>query len=90
MIKAYHKFVLFSVVAFCLLLPAACTIEPPEMPLTKEERKLIDSIYVAESKLVKIEMDSLCDLKFDRFVNRAVDSIIEDRLQEIERLINRQ
>ena len=89
MIKAYHQFVLLFVVS-CLLLTAACTIETPVMPLTKEERQLIDSIYIEESKLLKVEMDSLCDLKFDRFVNHAVDSIIEDRLQEIERLINRQ
>ena len=84
------KYVTIICLSLFLVLPAACTFDPPELPLTKEERKEIDSIYIAESKIQKKEMDSLCDLRFNLFVDHAVDSIIEDRMQEIERLINRQ
>lgn len=72
-----------------LILPAACDIEAPELPLTKEEKKMIDSIYIAEKKILRKELDSLCDLRFNDFVDHAVDSIIKDRRKEIEMLLNR-
>jgi len=73
-----------------LVLPLACTVDSSDVPLTRDERTMIDSIYRVRSATVKKEVDSLCDLRFERFVDHAVDSIMEERLQEIERLIKRQ
>ncbi len=82
----YFIILLFSVF---LLLTVACEIEVPELPLTKEEKKAIDSIYIAEKKIIKIDLDSLCDLRFNGFVDHAVDSIMKERKIEIEKLLNR-
>lgn len=54
------------------------------------KRKLIDTLYKEKIKLVKIELDSICDKEFDANVNHAVDSILAIRLKDIEELINRQ
>lgn len=47
---------------------------------------MIDSIYNAQRKEMLTELDSICDLEFDARVQAAVDSIIEKRLLEIQRL----
>jgi len=81
-------------IIFCfslfLLLPLACEINPPELPLTKEEKKIIDSTYLAEKKILGKELDSLCDLRFNGIVVHAVDSIVKERRREIEMLLNRE
>jgi len=84
------KYFIILCFSLFLILPIACTVEPPELPLTKEEKKVIDSIYVVEKKILKKELDSLCDMRFNGFVDHAVDSIIKDRKIEIERLLNRE
>ena len=72
-----------------LLSAVACEIEAPELPLSKEEKKTIDSTYLAEKNILKVALDSLCDLRFDGFVDHVVDSIVKERKVEIENLLNR-
>ncbi len=84
------KYFILLFFSLFLIIPIACTVEAPELPLTKEERKVIDSIYIAEKKVLRRELDSLCDLRFNGFVERAVDSIIKERRIEIEKLLNRE
>lgn len=75
------KFLFLSGICWVL---AGCTEPPPPM-LTSEDRNLIDSITKLQAKDLKPYYDSLCDAKFDREVLKAVDSIMEVRLEEIAR-----
>jgi hypothetical protein len=62
----------------------ACFEEP--IILNSQDKKLIDSLYNAERKIMLVELDSLCELHFDGRVSAAVDSIMTKRLKEIRRL----
>ena len=53
--------------------------------LTSQDRNIIDSITKIRAKDLRPYYDSLCDAKFDRAVLKAVDSIMEVRLEEIAR-----
>jgi len=56
------------------------------MRITYEERKLIDSFYRKEVALLRPQLDSLCDLRFDSLVNIAIDSIFVERKEEEKRV----
>ena len=56
--------------------------------LTKAERKIVDSLVVKETKILRIEGDSICDLNFENSVNQVVDSILTERLEEIKKILS--
>ncbi|RMG77074.1 MAG: hypothetical protein D6714_20345 [Bacteroidetes bacterium] len=67
---------------------AGCT-EPPEPTLNGKERRLLDSIYRDSVKQLHPVFDSLCELTFDARVASAVDSLMEVRLTEIRKQMER-
>ncbi len=67
---------------------AACT-EPPPRVLTLQERRLADSLLQEEIKMLKPQLDSLCDLRFDSLMQLALDSILEERKQAMEKQLRR-
>jgi len=71
-----------------LLFLANCT-EPPPPTLMSADRKIIDSIYRDSINVLKIEIDSLCELDFDKKVAETVDSIMQQRLEEIRKQMRR-
>ena len=66
----------------------ACT-DPPPPSLNAKDRELIDSLFRLEIKVLKPELDSLCDATFDQRVQVAVDSMLIVRRAEIERQLQR-
>jgi len=70
----------------CLFL--SCTEEAPETLLV-QDRNLIDSLYLKQVSELKPELDSLCDLNFDKRVAGLVDSILRERQEEIEEQVRR-
>ena len=71
-----------------LLQFTACT-EPPLPSLNSKDRNLIDSLYKDQVVTLKPVLDSICDSRFDERVARAVDSIMEIRVREIEEQLRR-
>lgn len=64
-----------------------CVEVVPE--LSDEYRDQADSIYYAQEKFIKMEIDSLCNLKYQEVFDIAVDSVSAVRIKEIEELNNR-
>jgi len=73
---------------FISLLFFSCTEEAPTTLLVKD-RNLIDSLYLKEVGELKPEFDSLCELNFDKRVAELVDSILQERQEEIEEQVRR-
>ncbi|MGK0362995.1 MAG: hypothetical protein ACI85O_000034 [Saprospiraceae bacterium] len=73
---------------FTSLLFFSCTEEAPETLLV-QDRNLIDSLYLKEVSKLKPELDSLCELNFDKRVAGLVDSILQERQEEIEEQVRR-
>lgn len=72
----------------CLMFLASCTEEAPST-LLSEDKKLIDSLYLKTINEIKPEIDSLCELNFDKRVSNLVDSILLERQGEIEEQVRR-
>jgi len=72
----------------CLLLTTACT-DPPVPKLTYYDREIVDSLYLIKYDSLKDYLDTMC-LEIEREVMQtAVDSIMQERLNEIAKLKNR-
>lgn len=61
--------------------------EPPITGLSEKGRARVDSLYVKELKLVKIEVDSICNELKGEYKNRVIDSIRSEYIKEIERIV---
>lgn len=70
----------------CFILPMSCVEESER--LTRAERKIVDTLVLAETKILRTELDSLCDLNFEASVTRVVDSILAKRLEEIKKILD--
>ena len=55
--------------------------------LTRAERKVVDTLVVKETKILRLVSDSLCDLNFEASVTQVVDSIYEKRLKEMKKIL---
>lgn len=79
--------------AFNCLLMAACTLpactEPPPPTLSYPQRLLVDSLYNFGVDSLRPLLDSLCTAQFDSLVQRNADSMMQERLEEIERYLER-
>ena len=51
-------------------------------------RRMIESEAAAKIVVMRAELDSLCDVRFDILVQVAVDSILEKRQLEISKIIS--
>ncbi|MFQ5448346.1 MAG: hypothetical protein ACE5FF_15585 [Saprospiraceae bacterium] len=71
-----------------LLLATACTQDPPPT-LTYKDRELADSLYRLQVDTLNPVMDSLCKARFDSAVQHNVDSMMAERLSEIEKYLQR-
>ncbi len=69
----------------CFILPMSCVEETER--LTRAERKVVDTLVVKETKILRLVSDSLCDLNFEASVTQVVDSIYEKRLKEMKKIL---
>ncbi len=78
-----------SLATLCLAaLWGACT-EPPPPTLNYKERLQVDSLYNKGVDSLRPILDSLCELQFDSLVQASVDSMMHERMEEIERYLKR-
>ncbi len=73
----------FLLVWGLVVLGSACT-DPPPPALSSKDRNLIDSLVREKIKKIKPVLDSICDAEFDTRVKGLVDSIMKERLDEID------
>ena len=69
-----------------ILLISSFACQPTEVKLTRADKKAIDTLTTNQLKLERILQDSLCDLRRDSIIQKAVDSILITRKQQEERL----
>ena len=83
-----NRYLVFMV--FCgIYLFGLSACEPNERRIVAENRSLIDSLANKRIKLMRTELDSICDLEFDARVQIAKDSIMEVRIEEIKKMLGR-
>lgn len=58
-----------------------------EVRLTRNHKKLIDSLTALQTTVLRDEMDSLCDIELSERIHIYTDSIVQVRLAEIRRKI---
>ena len=78
---------LFVTASLCLVLffIASCTSRPVEP--TRTSRHTIDTIFQNNIIMLQPEIDSLCELVFQREYQKAVDSMMALRREEIDVLV---
>ena len=83
------KFINFLTLIFlagCLW--PGCTEDPPPA-LSYKDREVVDSLFRMRVDTLRPRYDSLCAARMDSMVQRNVDSIMEERLGEIEKYLER-
>jgi hypothetical protein len=78
-------FIISLLVTGCML--SAC--EGPPKNLSIADKKIVDSLYRAELKFLRSEMDSICRVQKDSLIQAAVDSLLEENIREITRQLER-
>ncbi len=84
--KLTGPFLFFLFWTICFLLPMSCVEESER--LTRAERKIVDSLVLKKTKILRTEGDSLCELNFEASVTQVVDSILTERLEEIKKILS--
>lgn len=77
-----HMALLFGTMG---ILMSAC-IDDSQRPLNQAQRDLKDSLIAQGMKEVSVQQDSLCTLEMDSLIRIFYDSLLQDRLWEIEKL----
>ena len=77
------------VLLFLVGFSACDTQEDVNLRLTPTERNRIDTLYTIRLDSLRPIWDSLCELNQPMMVEAAVDSIVQQRLEEEERLRSR-
>jgi len=86
-IAQFIRIMMISLWISLLLTQIGCLEEPIE--LGKKEKILVDTLAIRKTKMLRIELDSICDETFDTRVAVAVDSILAIRKKQIDEIINR-
>ncbi len=84
-ILKYHKIaqVTLTFISISILYSITFISCAPEIKDTSIDRKWVDSLEKEKKQLIGIEMDSLCELRREKFIKNAVDSILGERLEEM-------
>jgi hypothetical protein len=77
-----------SLGAIFIFVLTSCTEEPPPT-LSFKEREMVDSLFRLQTDSLAPLYDSLCQAHFDSAVQSKVDSMMDERLGEIEKYLER-
>ena len=70
--------------AFCM---SSCS--ETEIQLSREDTKLADSLFLVSRNELKLQLDDSCDLLRDKFLPLWQDSIMNERLVEINMMMEK-
>jgi len=74
--------------AFLLIsMTTSCVEEPPL--LDAKQQKRVDILVKNQILPLRLEIDSLCDLRFDEEVEKAKDSMVTIRIREINKRLGK-
>lgn len=65
-----------------------CTDDPPPT-LTYKDREMVDSLFRLQADTLRPLYDSLCTARRDSLIKSKSDSLMEERLGEIEKYLDR-
>ena len=65
----------------------SCIEEP--LYLNSTQLKLVDTLVKHQILPLRLEIDSLCEVRFDEEVEKAKDSIVTHRVREINKKLGR-
>ena len=68
-----------------LLMVTSCTRRP--VTPTRESRRTIDTVYQLQVLALQPSIDSLCKIYGDSVYHAAVDSMMKERMEEMEELV---
>ena len=77
---------LFAVNLFLMLLIAS-SCGSDQFQIDRKVEAILDTLYPQEAKLINVEMDSICELRFEEELDGLVDSIKAMRKKQIEEKI---
>ncbi len=80
--KKLHLALVFATLG---ILMSACVDDRPK-PLNQEQRELKDSLILKGMRTAAAQQDSICETELDSLVNIFYDSLLQERLKEIEKL----
>lgn len=78
---------LLNFVILIVLVVSFIQCEREDYTLDKKKQLYIDTFSTRLIKGIGVEMDSLCDLNHESYVKDAVDSILNARKKEIEKML---
>ena len=81
------KYLVFTI--GLLTLSTACTKDAADK-LNPAERQAVDTLYTNELKVLRPLLDSICEVRQDSIILRVADSLVRVRMEEIDRIMNRQ
>lgn len=81
------KILSFSIVLIFFSIATSCEKDP--VHLKAAHLKMVDTLAKQQTILLRVEIDSLCDLRFDEAVEKARDSIVKVRIQEINKRLRK-
>ena len=73
--------------SFLLFLFSSCGPEPLNLDLSRDDRKVVDSLYKEQISDLGPSLDSMCNAYKKERYQQMKDSLIELRLEEIESLL---
>lgn len=79
--------VIHIIFLLCFFCGSFISCVPDEPRLSRSHRKVIDSLAQERNKIIRVDMDSICDIQFAEQIDRVTDSIVADRMGEIKRKI---
>ena len=78
----------FLFLTFLFISMTTSCIEEP-LYLNSTQLRLVDTVVKHQILPLRLEIDSLCDVRFDEEVEKAKDSIVTYRVQEINKKLGR-
>ncbi|TVQ49015.1 MAG: hypothetical protein EA362_05125 [Saprospirales bacterium] len=80
--KKLHLALIFATLGIVL---SSCVDDGPR-PLNEAQRELKDSLILKGMRETATQQDSICEMEMDSLVNIFYDSLLRERLLEIEKL----
>ena len=71
----------------CLIVVLTTSCGKREVKIDRIMRRSIDTTASSRKAILRPKLDSLCEAQFDSLVQAAVDSILEQRRMEIDKII---
>ena len=84
-----RSLIIFAALLLALALTSCGDNSNVSLRLTPAERGRIDTLYTAQLDSLRPLWDSMCTQRYDMAVSKAVDSIVQQRMEEEIRLRSR-